>query len=588
MTGEEYEKFLVDWKSRAPSAILPDGTIDGLLLELEEKFYDVEWVLTPRPVADRLTKFVEQQYRIYGKEMPPEFAEAVTNIGSADPDADPGEMTDEDLVEGSLASLADTNFPQWMKDRFFNGNDGLQRDADQLLIAINAKQEENGEPPFLSLFDVPDVGLNTYIEETIIESLFPTEEEEEEQFEPYTNLKLKFGTDFQIKTVELNNILQDTGFDQDQFRRTLELADAYDMRREGPGEEIAWQVPLMLMNMTGLVASSGTYEERQESLTRLRTLGQEIKTRKAALGPGMTNKSIRDLEREYQQALSEAKLLQTGQVAQLAGRDFGVDINVGQLFNGFSEGIDLYGNIETFGILHAVDPGLAARLWAAEGDFTKVSPNDTNLVGMYMSRAIPGAGEAGDLLAQTLVRWGYGEAAGDALVIDLMARADVVNNPGDYGPNANGSGEKTIPDRVAVEARARDLMETMYPQGAAESEIADITDRVIAEYMDAPDDQMYDLDSQTESAVRGLPQYEKFYGNKPGGVSDSRYAASMTLGAQSILGAEAGLTGAAGLGMQSGKYQTAVGAAAGSSLAFDNSTFMGRLAQAAKVVSANT
>jgi hypothetical protein len=51
-----------------------------------------------------------------------------------------------------------------------------------------------------------------------------------------------------------------------------------------------------------------------------------------------------------------------------------------------------------------------------------------------------------------------------------------------------------------------------------------------------------------------------------------------------MLGAEVGNNEAVVAGMRSGKYQTTIDAAAGMSEAWDNSTFLGRLARVGQLV----
>ena len=583
MTGAEYLDKIRDMVLTGDPS---DATVNELMLALEAGFYDVDWTATLSGDRARVIAAIERQFRKYGKEVPTKLKEQFTNLDIDGTDATDAENR-QSALDGELGG--GTVFPQWMMDRFFNGNDGQVADADELLEAINAARLENGDEPFLDLLDVPDTGLNSYIMDTIVESMYPAEEA---KFEPYITLKLKFGNDFTIKTDDLSSILQKTGFDEAQFSRLLELADAYNMRREGPGEEINWQVPLMLMNMTGHVAAGETYKGTPVYSRRLRELAGKIKSLKDDIGPttasGSRAHTLEALEREYEKEKATAKLSQVGQTTRMADRDPDVNGDLGQLFTAFGEGVELYGSIESLALLHAVDPALAARLWAANGDVRKVSAEDKNLAGMWVSRALPGAGNGNDLLSQALVEFGFGEAGGDRLVVDIVSQIDAVRNPDRVGRDGTSTGAKMLPDRVGVEDRVKVLMETMYPQAVSDEQVAEITDRVISEYTGAPEDQLYDLDAQVRRAVESLPQYGEFYGNKPGGVSNSSYATTMALGAQSMLGAEAGLTGAAGLGMRSGKYQTAVGAAAGTSAAWDNSTFMGRLAEAARVVSANT
>lgn len=101
----------------------------------------------------------------------------------------------------------------------------------------------------------------------------------------------------------------------------------------------------------------------------------------------------------------------------------------------------------------------------------------------------------------------------------------------------------------------------------------------------------YPPDLQTEAVAfaRKQPDYQQVFGNRPANMDETSYANQMGQATQSILGLDgAGAAGAIRTGMESGSTQTAIGAAAGSAGAFENSTFQERLAKAAKVVASMT
>ena len=470
--------------------------------------------------------------------------------------------------------------PQWLVD--LTGRDYSEEELEEILTVFNEELVKNGLPPVDSLEDANAESQNLALD---LAARYIGPVEEEVVFEPFTHLEMKFGPDFTMKTVDFEEAKALTGFDDDAFQKTLEVADAFGMRREG-GNELAWQPVSLLMNMTGHMVSTSR-EDRQAILGRIRTLGQQIKGMeegKGPVNPEVANSRLQAARRQYQKLIAEWRSMSpTVQADGAVGNS-----NLREVFDRFGAGIEMYGNIESLAMLHAVNPGLAARLWESNGDVQKVSATDKNLAGYYLSKAVPGAGSSGDAMGAALVSMGYGEAGGDAFVIDVVGNVDVVRNPEKYAPDDGSGRTRIVPDRMAVEQNARDTMEILYPTAANDEDVRAITERVMNDAATAPDDQDINLESRIRQYVEELPQYGEFYGNKPGGVTEGQYKNVMTAGSRSMLGNEGDLTQAGALGMKSGKYQTAVGAAIGTSAAYDNSTFMGRLAQAAQITSRNT
>ena len=498
----------------------------------------------------------------------------------------------DDMMRGNAgtdaSSVVDLNAPPWFLDKYGIPSP-TEEQVEQILAPINEERLARGEDPFTSLFDLPNMTLDQ-VGEDIAAGMYPAVEP---VFEPFTHLEMKFGPDFTMKTDRFEQVKGLLGFDDDVFKKTLEVADSFGLRREG-GNEVAWQPAAMLMSMTDHIVSTSR-EERQDVLGRIRTLGYEIKRLEEAgksaselpgdlAGSGGSRLAL--VKRERAKLIAEWRSMSpTERINGGVGNN-----NLREVFDRFGAGIEMYGNIESLAMLHAVNPGLAARLWESNGDVQKIDPTDVNLAGYYLGKALPGSGSSGDALSSGLVVLGYSEAGGDAFVSDVLKQVDYFRNPEKYAPDdGSGSGRtRMVPDRMAIEQNARDTMEILYPTSASDEDVRAITDRVMQEAAAAPLDQEVNLAARVRQYVEELPQYGEFYGNKPGGVTDSQYQNVMMSGAESMLGAEGGLTQAGALGMKSGKYQTAIGAAAGTSAAFDNSTFMGRLAQAAQVTSQNT
>ena len=503
--------------------------------------------------------------------------------------------TSDDMMRGNsgtdASSSVNLNAPAWFLDKY-----GIPSPTDEqvekILADVNEERVARGETPLTSLYDLPNMTLDQ-VGEDIAAGMYP---EVEPVFEPFTHLEMKYGPDFTMNTARFEQVKGLLGFDDDVFQKTLEVADAFGLRREG-GNEVAWQPAAMLMSMSDHIVSTSR-EERQDVLGRIRTLGYEIKRLQEAgrganelpgdlAGSGGSGGSRLILaKRERAKLIAEWRSMNpTERINGGVGND-----NLRDVFDRFTQGVGMYGNIEALAMLHAVNPGLAARLWESNGDVQKIDPTDVNLAGYYLGKALPGSGSSGDAMSSGLVVLGYSEAGGDAFVGDVLKQVDYFRNPEKYAPDdGSGSGPtRMVPDRMAIEQNARDTMEILYPTAASDEDVRAITDRVMQEAASAPLDQEVNLAARVRQFVEELPQYGEFYGNKPGGVTDAQYQNVMMRGAESMLGAEGGLTQSGALGMKSGKYQTSVGAAAGTSAAFDNSTFMGRLAQAAQVTSQNT
>ena len=493
------------------------------------------------------------------------------------------EGADSDALEAIKDKIA-TNAPVWLV-QLINRDLSVEELA-ELETLVNDTLVEQGLPPIDSLDD-----LNTTTRDLaadLVARFIGPVEEEEVVFEPFTHLEMKFGPDFTMKTVDFEQAKSLLGFDDDMFRKTLEVADAFGMRREG-GNEIAWQPVSLLMSMTDHMVSTSR-EERQAILGRIRTLGYEIKKMEEGEGPmnpEVANSRLQAARRQYQKLIAEWRSM--SETERINGADGDGNQNLREVFDRFGAGLEMYGGIESLSMIHAVNPGLAARIWESDGNPQDVSLEDKKLAAYYVSKALPGAGSSGDVLGAALVTMGYGEAGADKFMIDLVGQVDVSRNPEKYAPDDDSSGPtRIVPDRMAVEQNARDTMEILYPTAANEDDVRAITDRVMQEAASAADDQDVNVEARIRQYVEELPQYGEFYGNKPGGVTEGQYKNVMTLGSRSMLGNEGDLTQAGALGMKSGKYQTAVGAAMGTSAAYDNSTFMGRLAQAAQITSRNT
>lgn len=271
----------------------------------------------------------------------------------------------------------------------------------------------------------------------------------------------------------------------------------------------------------------------------------------------------------------------------------------------YSEGIELYGS-PTLAFLHATDPEMAERLAASAKTGQPGDKRDLRKAEQAMLNA----------------GWDPQALASMGLAVDSIdtALTDIANASGN--PEDRPTVTATLPDEATVNEAMRALWTAWFPgMEPSEDQMDDFrvsVEGAILEEARAQGSQMADLleqkggdagwdldddgildhnlvvnrpvdwQSRMQQEARKTPEYQRLYGNKPTGMAESEYQEQFRSGWTDIRGQEAADPAALQAGMQSGDYQTTVGAASMDPGALNNSTFMGRLARAATIVSANT
>lgn len=396
------------------------------------------------------------------------------------------------------------------------------------------------------------------------------------------------GTEFTLGLDTLDVAARAFDMDEGQIAAIGEIANMYGMRR-ADGTGIAWQPLAALIRATGQDFKGETKDTRTELLRRARALRSErvaLEEKVDKLPPGSPaeqamRRQIAVMRAQEQQATLDWRAAAPG-VTGSSGRD--QNNSPAALVARYQRMLQQYNGNEAMAFLGTVDEGLAARLAeVGKTEDGQVDWADARLVGQYISQAFPGSASTDDLIGD-LVALGYGEAAGSGTVAGLLEllRAQA-------GIGQGGAGRiKMMPDRTAVRQAARDFYNQLLLDEPSEGQLDSFVETVMSQAAGRPDDENFDINARIRAVVEATPGYQELYGNKPGGVSDAEYQGMMRAGQQSMLGNEIAGNQAAKLGMRGGKYQTAVGAAAGTSEAWDNSTFLERLARAANVVSRNT
>lgn len=193
--------------------------------------------------------------------------------------------------------------------------------------------------------------------------------------------------------------------------------------------------------------------------------------------------------------------------------------------------------------------------------------------------------QGGVVKGDTSTEWGAAGVTGGDQLIDT----GTVQNGGRSRSGGGGGGgySRTMPDPVAVKQAARDMFKSLFMAEPDEAQLQQFVQIVQSQISSAPGNQSVDASARLRDILENNALYKEFYG-KSGGLSDSEYQSQFRSAGQEMLGAEAADPAAIQGGMRTGNYQTTIGQVAGSKKAWNNSTFLGRLAQAAQVINENT
>ena len=255
----------------------------------------------------------------------------------------------------------------------------------------------------------------------------------------------------------------------------------------------------------------------------------------------------------------------------------------------YNEGLTLYGRDPALGYLHALDPGLAARVVATTGG-TGLSTGDRAraqqlfIDGGFDAKTMQQLGYAafGDTVS-TIVGDGF---LSQKAKLEAEAKAKL---DGSLGP---------VKQIYKVDAsKAVGLVTDMYrawfqkepPKDLVENFRKNYENKLNSGGRSGQTNTTIDVDptSLLRTMLMGDPEYKSLFGNKPGGVSEEDFVNQAKSGVTDILGTVA-VPDAVRAGMKTGNQNTAIGFAAGTRAATQSSRFMGRLAAAAQIFNENT
>ena len=396
-----------------------------------------------------------------------------------------------------------------------------------------------------------------------------------------------------VRKFEMESAVRRFGVSEEEVSRMARLSDRAGLK---DGDRIWWQLGLALAQATGMYSDLTSGKEVPvEPLVDENGNGSTFDEAiaRAEQGPVETEMMFDEgaiddptfLTRDRFPNLPD-KLIR----AEFPGVQRQERLSFRQLSQRVREGYEKYNGDLTIATIHALDPGLAGRLVRSGGDPLKLSGKDvTRAKGLLSS-----AGFAGFTQWQTgMAEMGFGEVYDTGFesmwnFMDARDAAEAAARAAAQGP-AEPAGPQ-FPDPAGIDETIRQLYEQYFLEDADDDTIAQFRSRINAAVQDAFDNDIssVNISARAQQFLREQPEYEALYGNKPEGVSEQEYANQMQNGQRSMLGAELAGNAAAKQGMKTGKYQTAVGAAAGTTEAWDNSTFLGRLARAGEVVGRNT
>ena len=267
-------------------------------------------------------------------------------------------------------------------------------------------------------------------------------------------------------------------------------------------------------------------------------------------------------------------------------------LSANDLLREFSVGLERYRSDAGFAFLHTLDPILANRIALSAGDPTKLQATDLSKARSILSAAgFAGFQDFQNTLIAADVGIGegaFGEWWNYMSAVD--ANAQERRGGGAGGRAAAQEPTPTFPDPAGIDETIRTLYQQMFFEEPDDATLAAFRSQINGAVKSNFDNDIgsVDIAARARQFLRSRPEYEEFYGNKPSTLSDEEYANQFQNAQASILGNELAGNEAVRSGLRSGKYQTAIGAAAGTEEAWDNSTFMGRLARAGSVVGSYT
>lgn len=376
-------------------------------------------------------------------------------------------------------------------------------------------------------------------------------------------VRLAGGKDYVVSSTELKAW---QGFSDhltnEDLTGVVRAADRFGIK-DSTGEKPAWQMLAAVMKAKGMDFNADRLYTADDPKTT---------TIPAAVHPPMTGTPTTDPLAVWKQpATGPTPIARNWNAVDPDARQaYSSGYGLSQVALKYKEGQSLYGGNMILAFVHSLNPSLAAR-WATTKPSDRTAQDQIQM-NQYLAN--------GGFTDKTFM--GLGITGGDANSLTAEWDAQRFAKPDTAG------GTRSMPDPVAVRQTARDMYVKMFASEPSDSQLAQLVGVVNGAIGGAADNQNVDATAQLQQALQGTGTYKELYGHKPAGMSDEEYKAQFDNGASEMLGAQAPDPSVIRAGMSTGDYQTTVGAVAGTKQAWSNSTFLGRLAQASQLVSANS
>lgn len=373
-----------------------------------------------------------------------------------------------------------------------------------------------------------------------------------------------------------------------QVAQTARYANAFGMKTSAG--EVAWQPLLSVMKASGLAAlptTDKTYQQLKATVARLEKLPYKSKQLSDA------QQAVRDYERAHPDVVKAAKDYekqnQVGKIAGLLPLTL-PGLSIAKAVQKYNDGMKKYGD-PTFAYLFTQDPALAARLFSTGGDIAKVDNRDLLAANQVLAK---GGWDVKKLAAQ-------GYAAGNGLedfLNSMYQKSQKIaqdQKDAEAERRANLPPTRTFTDPAAIKETARSLWQTLFLADPSDKLLNSMAAEIhnmeasapISDQLTQTNGQDVNIQARLQEMARNTDLYKSLYGKKQAGQTEQDYMGQFQGGVADILGHQTD-NESVKAGMMSGQYNTAVQDAAVTGLATNNSTFLGRLAQAAQAVAAYT
>ncbi len=595
MTVEEYLEALRNANAEQRADLIQRATLeldgDGLR-RIKDEFPNDTLLLEQVDIAlERIGEgpeqtSSEQQVGEFQEDQARQRAESEF-LETADRNND-GQVDDDELlaagqagVDGAIQGLEDWNQPTWISQEYGRLDDqDRQRIVDEFSIWYGQDFRTWDELVISGALETASPTVQFRVQNAVFD----------EEPLPAFEVNLGGGRSYSVNAREFDAAQTRWNVDVRNLQRIVRMADELGATNLD-GQRVSWQPVLALAQATGVL-------DRMTGRAPLSTLPAAppqlgVPLSDGLLGenrpPGAITPDLRPSDTEYTRVsggvTDQLRSRLPGQDAAFVGPS---TVRFSDIVQDWSEGLERFGYDPGLAFIYALDPILATRAAASGGDPRRLSGEDQfRISGLIGSAGLTSRSDWRDMMISA----GFAEA--ELTSSDLMSaywdRQEAFEGAGDASTRRDDAPTR-LPDPEGLNETMRSLYQQMFFEEPDEGTLARFRAQINSAVQGAEGNNLasIDISARAQQFLRGEAKFDELYGNA-GGLDPSVYRAQFEAAQGSILGNE--ITpgqGAVQAGLTSGRYQSTVGAAATQAGAFENSTFMDRLARAANVVGANT